>query len=294
MHYIKPNLKLNNMKKLTSITMILISASLLVYSCKSETTTAVEMVKVTNNGEVIVENGKGIKDTINFQCTGCEENIKEISLFNKITKEASLRTKKSLNYPLSFIPKKIELTVIKEDSLFYFENNKRIEKLTFIIAKYGYIGKNSYGNELEGDAFQSFYIQDNEIVDLKDEIKLDSLYFDKYINRTLSGFDNDNGFIEFTPTKRKSIILKSSLSCVDEGSQFQIILENDTEVELSSWNDFNCEGTSYFKWFNKSQIAKLKASKVKYLYIYSEGKSVMVRLAKNKSDYFQQLIELNK
>ncbi|MBM3456158.1 MAG: hypothetical protein FJX80_13625 [Bacteroidetes bacterium] len=274
------------MKKLTSITIILLSSAMFFYSCNN--------AKVTNSGKITVENGKGEKETINFQCIGCEENIKTIEMFDKVVTQANILTKNSLNYPLSFVPKSVDLIVVKEDSLYYFENNKKIENVIRIISKYSYIGKNSYGNELEGEALNSFYIKDENVTDLENEIKLEILSFDdKYINRTLDGYMNSE-FIEFTPTKDKSIIVKSSLSCVDEGSTFKIILENDEEIELKSWNDFNCDGTSYFRWFNKSQINKLKTSRIKYLFIYSRGNSVIVNIPKNKCDYFQQLIDLYK
>jgi hypothetical protein len=278
------------MKKLASISIILLSSAIFLYSCNNANS-----VKVTNSGKITVENGKGEKDTINFQCIGCEENIKTIVLFDKLINEANLLTKNSLNYPLSFVPKSVDLTVIKEDSLYYFESNKKIENVIHVIAKYAYTAKNSYGNELEGEALNSFYIKDENVKDLENEIKLEKLSFvDKYINRTLAGYGKNSEFIEFTPTKDKLILVQSSLGCVDEGSAFQITLENGEVIELISWNDFNCDGTSYFRWFNKSQIDKLKTSRIKYLYIYSRGKSVMVTIPKNKCDYFQQLIVLYK
>ena len=279
------------MKKITSISMIVLITTSFFYSCKDWNSNN-EQSKVTNKGKIKVENGKGKKDTINYECIGCKENIKDTVLFNKVINEASLLTKNTLNYPLSFIPKKVALTVIKEDSLFYFENNKKIENVLLVISKYNYIAKNAYGNELEGDALKSFYVKNNEIVDLEDEIKLENLFFDKYINRYLTAYGEGDDFIEFTPTKDKGIIVSTSIGCVDEGSTFQITLENDNEIRLSSWNDFNCDGTSYFRWFTKSQIYKLKTSKIKYLYLYSRGESVMVSVPKNKSDYIQQLITL--
>jgi hypothetical protein len=108
------------------------------------------------------------------------------------------------------------------------------------------------------------YVMLDGVNDQKNEIKLENLSFnEKYINRTLAGYGKNSEFIEFTPTKDKSIIVESSLNCVDERSSFQVTLENDEKIELKSWNDFNCDGTSYFKWFNKSQIDKLKTSRIK-------------------------------
>ena len=215
-------------------------------------------------------------------------------MFNKVVNQATLLTKEMLKFPLSFIPSSVELSVFKKDSIYYFDNNEKIENVIVVYADYKYIGKNGYGNELEGDVLHSFHIN-YDVIDLylKNEIKLEPLSFeDKYINRNLSGYGSSSEFISLTPTKDKSIILETSLNCVDEGARFKVMLENEEEVTLINWNDFNCEGVAYFHWFNKSQITKLKNSKIKYLYIYSDGESVLVRVEKNKSDYLQQLVDL--
>ena len=285
------------MKKSIIIFLILLSTAVFFYSCKNESSGNKEeekKEKVKNKGEINVENGKGEKVSISFTCLGCEENIKNLDMFNKVVNKATLLTKDMLYYPLSFIPSSIDLTVIKKDSLYFFDNNEKIENVIVVFADYKYIGKNSYGNELEGDVLHSFHLKD-DVIDLylKNEIKLDSLYFEgKYINRTLSAYGSSSEFISFTPTKDKSIIVKTSLNCLDEGASFEVILENEEKVSLTNWNDFNCEGVAYFNWFNKSQITKLKNSKIKYLYIYSDGESVLGRVEKNKSDYLQQLVDL--
>lgn len=277
------------MKKTITISISLIVFNLFLFSCNNE-----KKVKVTNKGKTIVENGKGERDTVDYECKGCVEYIKDTTMLNKVIRESSLRTKQTLSYPLSFIPKKIELTIINQDSLFYFDNNEKIDNVSLVISKYDYIAKNGYGNELEGESLKSFYIRGNKILDIEEDIKLEDLSFDKYINRSLSIYNDEGEFIEFTPTKDKSIILNSSLDCVDEGSILQITLENDDEIKLKSWNGFNCDATSYFYWFNKSQINKLVKSRIKYIFVYSRGNSVIVRVPKNKSDYIQQLINLYK
>jgi hypothetical protein len=99
-------------------------------------------------------------------------------------------------------------------------------------------------------------------------------------------------FIELTPTKDKSIILKTSLTCLEEGAELTLTLENDQEIKMNNWNDFNCEGLGYFRWFNKASIEKIKNSRLKYLIISSGGDIVLVRVSKNNSDYLQQLIAL--
>ena len=62
--------------------------------------------------------------------------------------------------------------------------------------------------------------------------------------------------------------LKSN--CVDEGSTLDIIFENGEKIKLTSWNDFNCKGTSYFdlsdnhrKNFSESKIKAVRYTEKK-------------------------------
>jgi hypothetical protein len=277
-----------NMHKLTFIPVL--SIALLFNACGESPKTTEE---ITNQGNVILENGKGEKDSVSYQCVGCKELVKSKKLFDKIVNEASELTKNGLNFPLSYLPKSMEISIIKEESLVDVENNKKMEDIMQVISEIKYIAKNAYGNELEGESIQSFYLQGEKIVDLADKIKLPKLQFEAgFINRTLSGQEGTEDFIEFTPQKDKSIILKTSLSCVAEGAVFQINLENGEKIELNSWNDFNCDGVSYFHWFSEKQMDMLKTSKLKELFFYSDGEAVMVNIPKNQRDYFSQLFLL--
>jgi hypothetical protein len=279
--------------KNTTIILALFSAVNILLSCKNGST-EVDVKTVLASGKIEVLNGKGEKDTINFDCVGCDSNIKDIAVLKKIIAESSLRAKNSLNYPLSFLPKSVKLTVIKEDSLYYFGNNKKIENVLLVLANYNYIAKNSYGNELEGESQNSFYLQNNKIASIEDKIKLPKLEFNPYVNRSLLCYGENNEYIDFTPTSDKSIIIQTNIGCVEEGSILQITLENNNEIVLESWNDFNCDGNSYYNWFSLAQIEKLKGQKIKYLYFYSKGESILVTVPKNESDYIQQLIKLYK
>ncbi len=277
-----------NMHKLTFIPFL--SIALLFNACGESPKTTEE---ITNQGIVVIENGKGEKDSVSYQCVGCKELVKSKKLFDKIMNEASELTKNGLNFPLSYLPKSMEISIIKEESLVDVENNKKMEDIMQVISEIKYIAKNAYGNELEGESIQSFYLQGEKIVDIADKIKLPKLQFEAgFINRTLSGQEGTEDFIEFTPQKDKSIILKTSLSCVAEGAVFQINLENGEKIELNSWNDFNCDGVSYFRWFSEKQIELLKSSNIIDLYFYSDGESVMVNIPKNQRDYFSQLFLL--
>jgi hypothetical protein len=248
-------------------------------------------LKVTNDGITSVENGRGIIDTIPFKCIGCVENL-NYDMFNDVIKESSKIAKNNLNNPLSFKPISMDIIIVRGDSLYSYETNKKIDSVLTVITTYEYIGQNAYGTELGGEQLISFTLVDGIIKDISEDIKLEDLKFnDKYINRTLSVY-NGSDFIKVTPTNKKSIIVESSLNCVDEGAIFMVTLLNDKEIEIKSWNDFNCDGLSYFDFYNKTKQDMLKGIGIKYLYIYSRGKSVMVKVPKNKSDYFQQLINL--
>lgn len=244
---------------------------------KKQSSTSV-IYKVKDNGKVIVENGKGEKVSINYECTNCSQEIKDTSLFNMIVSEATIKAKNALKFPLSFVPKRINLIVSKEDSLYYFENNKKIENVKLVIIHYYFIGKNAFGVEIEDDFLCELYVKDNKIVDLKNEIKLDSLKFDKKgtINRMLElHSSNDDNYILIRPTRDKGLIVLSSLDCVDKGTSLIIHFENNEKIILKSWNDFNCKGTSYFD-LNSNNIENLKENRIKYIFIGDGKKKYIV------------------
>lgn len=278
------------MKKILQNVIAILSFTFVLNACSTDKKS--EEV-VLNKGKVAVENGKGKSDTIPFICTGCKEHLETKKLFDRVVNHAVELTKKELKFPLSYLPENLELTVIKENKLVDVESNKPIDGVYQVNSEIKYVAKNGYGNELNGESMNSFYIQDDKFVDLKNRIKLPKLAFEKgYINRDLSCFSNDTDYITFTPLKDKSIIVKSNLSCVDEGSMLEITLKNGEKIEIKSWNDFNCDGTSYFKWFSPKDIEKLKSSEITTLFFYSDGEASMVDVPKNQKDYFIQLLEL--
>jgi hypothetical protein len=274
----------------TIINSLLIITLLLFFSCSNKNG---QNKIIDNNGKMVVLNGKGISDTVLFQCLGCKENIKDTSVFNSIFREASLRVKNKLSYPLSFDPVRIEITTTVKDSLIDVSSNKLISNVLSVIAKYFYTAKNGYGNELEGNSYVSFYFKDSKIEEIEDKIKLDSLQFnDKIINRTLSLYTpNEDASIEIIPSRDKSLIVITSLNCVDENAWLVIKLENDTEIRLTSWNDFNCEGRAYFNKLSASQQKQLASSPVKFI-SFVDKKSVSCIVPPNEKDYFIQLISL--
>lgn len=249
--------------------------------------------KIEDFGTVQVKDGKGNTDSIEYMCLSCDSLLGSKFLFDRILEEAGNKTKKNLNYPLSFNPERISIYINTADSLWDFETGGKIDSVLKISYHYEYIAKNGYGNELEGKDFNSFYIKDGHVVELEEKAKLKPLKFeDEFVNRSLHlNSLNSNEFISIMPMKDKSLIVNSSIRCVDEDAWLLITLENDTEIKLVSWNRFNCEGNAYFYPFNSSQKAKLKQSKIKYVSLASKG-VVTCRVPKNQSDYFEQLIEL--
>ena len=58
--------------------------------------------------------------------------------------------------------------------------------------------------------------------------------------------------------------VKGLETCVDEGSPLAVILEDGNKFELRNSNDFDCDGTNYFR-LNSSQIKLFGSSKIKAL-----------------------------
>lgn len=253
---------------------------------------------VKNNGKVMVENGKGVSDSIPYTCEECEKNKVDTVIFNEIVKEATLETRNSLKYPLSFIPKSIEIEWIKQDSLQYFDNGNIIENVFSIYYNYKYIAKNGYGNELEGDFTDMIFMKDGQIMkydDFGDEIKLMPLEFDEegVPNREfITNSALDDAYISILPTLTKLFSVNSSIDCVDEGAELSIRFDNGKTISLISWNDFNCEGLSYFGPLNESQIEMFKMSKVRSLVLIDKGTVISTSVPKNQADYFIQLVNI--
>lgn len=253
---------------------------------------------VLDNGTIAVVNTKGTSDSIVYTCIGCSLNIKDTTAFNSIITEIATRTKDNLKFPLTFMPIELNLTVGTHDSLYYFDTNQKIENLIGISYSFKYIGKNAFGNEIEQESHSLIYLKDNQIIDLENEIKLKKLAIDTvskglFINRSFSIFGKDGDFVEIIPyVERKAYMVTSSLNCVDEGTWLYITLENDENVKLSSFNNFNCEGRLSFSDLKPSQVALLKQYKIKEISIMSDSGNMGCTVPKNKSDYFIQLMNL--
>lgn len=280
------------MKKVLLLAFLPMFISQLV-SCSGGKNDDQESQKVRNIGKLSVENGEGKMDTINYLCTGCEEMLPSKKEFDKLVEEATERTRENLKYPLSFKPRDLVLTLIKLDTLISFKKNEPIKNVIKVIVDYKYIAKNTYGNELEGDYMGWFYLQDLKITKLEEDIKLEPLRIvDGSVNRSLELLShNGEETLKIISGNNGSIIAITSLGCVDKGSWLLLKLENGDEIKLVSWNDFNCDGASYFKGFTTTQKEKLKAHRLESI-SFIDDKSMVCIIPNNQSDYFQQLVAL--
>jgi hypothetical protein len=112
------------------------------------------------------------------------------------------------------------------------------------------------------------------------------------------------GMLFIGSTKKKknkyqlgSIILQAvglKSSCVDEGSTLDIIFENGEKIKLTSWNDFNCKGTSYFDLSDnhRKNFSESKIKAVRYTEKKSREKMTSKdEITKSNANYLYDLIK---
>ncbi len=270
------------MKKLLIILTFLIS----LFSCS-------ENKKVENSGIVLAKNGYDELDSVQFECVGCKENL-SIELFNKVIEECTEISKQSLNNPLSFVPKKVNIVVIKETDKRWV-NGGKITNLFTVISDYKCYGKNAYGTELETNILKSFNIHNKKIVDLKDDIKLEDVNIERVgdlglVNRNINILLDDD-WIEIQPIISDddiSLVSRSSISCVKDA--FLIISTENDYISMVNINDFNCDGESSYYYLNDDDIKKLKNEKIKEIRLNVDDEQIIVNVPNNQQDYFIQIL----
>lgn len=253
--------------------------------------------KVKNSAVIDVLNGMGKKDTVRYTCDSCDKYITSNSVLNKVIEQATKEAKASLNNPLSFIPRSIKMTVEPRDSFYYYSTNKRIDSCLLISVEYNCIGKNAYGTEGEVNSTSLIFLVGNQIKeDFLDDIRKKPLTTEnggKTVSRELTLFDIEGeGNFTILPTLSKpySLIVKSSISCIDKDATLSITFEDQSELRLKNWNDFNCNGTAYFSLTAES-IEKLKSLKPEIISFHSD-KLQYAQIRPNDSDYFKQYVSL--
>jgi len=253
--------------------------------------------KVRNTAVVDVLNGMGKKDTVRYTCDSCDKYIKSTDVLNKIIEQATKEAKASLNNPLSFIPRSIKMTVEPRDSFYYYSTGKRIDSCLMIGIEYDCIGKNAYGTEGQVNASSLIFLVGEKIKDDFLEIikrkPLSTVNDGKSVDRSLKLYDIDGeGKFTILPTLNTpySLIIKSSISCINKDAILTLMFEDKSELRLRNWNDFNCNGTAYFN-LSAETIENLKTKKIQHISFYSD-KQQFARVLPNESDYFIQYISL--
>jgi len=104
-----------------------------------------------------------------------------------------------------------------------------------------------------------------QIVETVDEMT-DKIYYSSSETLLVANEEKSKGFrVDFSMTKKNNgdislsdlIVTLAGLGSCNEDNTMIILFENDTKVKLTSWNKFNCKGTSYF---NLSKLDKLALS----------------------------------
>jgi hypothetical protein len=253
--------------------------------------------KIKNSDVVTVSNGMDKPDTVRYTCDSCEKYIRTPEVLNKLIDQATKKAKESLNNPLSFIPRSIKMSITPEDSLYYYSTNKRIDSCLLINIEYKCIGKNAYGTE--GEVISNsmiFLVGDSIRNNFIEEIRKKPLAFadkGKIVDRKLNLYDIDGeGNFSILPTISKpfALIVKTSISCVDKGAKLHIMFDNKSEITLTNWNEFNCNGTAYFN-LTSNIIEQLRTKKVRNISFYDD-KQIFASVPQNDSEYLMQYVNL--
>ena len=250
--------------------------------------------KFYNTGVTTVLNGKNMNDSLRYRCDSCVEILKDKLVFDTIISIATAEAKERLKNKLSFAPLSVNISVIPQDSSYYV-HGKHIDSLVIVLAEYKCIGKNGYGVEDEVESTSIIYLVNNKVVDLDGKIRKDSLFIRSSgaVNRNLNLYGNA-GTIVIQPMNldgNTHLIVTTEESCV-ENTKLRIGFDDKQEISVSSWNDFNCESTSYFR-LNAAELALLKARPIQYV-TFSGDEFIFCAVPENETDYFRQYVGLLK
>ena len=184
-----------------------------------------------------------------------------------------------------------------EDSLYYYSTNKHIDSCLIVRVEYKCIGKNAYGTENEVNTSSLIFLVGDSIRNnFMEEIRkkpLGLLGGSKVVDRELYLYDIDGeGSFSILPTTTKpySLIVKTSISCIDKGAKLYITFEDKSQVSLANWNDFNCKGTAYFS-LTSEIIEQLRTKKIINISFYDE-KQILTSVPQNESEYLMQYVNL--
>lgn len=256
------------------------------------------------NGLTSVIDGNQKEVDVNYDCIGCDSLISEDG-FNSVVQYTHKKLISAIYHPKTFVPKKIKVIPIKKDSTYDYKTGNKFDNLISVYVKYSYEAANSYGNVKAGDSEYVVYMNEGSIVEnISERFRLDSLKFDDVesyndngkkevfgvINRTLSLYYKDD-FLKIAPQKSGHFVVNSNISCTEEGASLRFIFEDEKDLRMSAWNDFNCDSKSYFT-IKKGVKEILRKNKVKMISFSYKSESVIVPVPENERDYFAQLVDL--
>jgi hypothetical protein len=249
--------------------------------------------KFPNKGVVAIPNGKDEMDSLKYSCDSCYEILKSQSVLDTVINIASSEAKEILRNKLSFRPHSVDIKVWRRDSLFY-TNGKRIDSLVVVLAQYNCIGKNAYGVEDEVESTSLIYLINNKVVNLTGKIRKDSLSIISGVVSRILALNDDDGSIKIQPTLshgRVHLIVTTDESCVED-ARLDIGLADGTSVSSTSWNKFNCKGTSYFE-LTQAEVESLGKTPIASV-SFSEDNHLYCTVPENEKDYFIQYMRLSK
>ncbi len=251
--------------------------------------------KFSNTGATLVLNGRNEVDSLKFSCDSCYEILQDKTVFDTIISVVTSDAKNTLRNKLSFKPISVDLTIIRQDSV-YYTSGKPIDSLVAVIAKYKCIGKNAYGVENEVESTSLTYLINKKVANLEGKIKKSPLSLAKkgIVSRNLLLYTDDGTTMTIQPVILNDgihLIVTTDQSCVED-SKLNITLANDEEISIKSWNKFNCNSTSYFR-ISPSSSEKLMTNPIKYI-SFSDDNLVFCSIPENEKDYFVQFVSLAK
>ena len=158
----------------------------------------------------------------------------------------------------------------------------------------------SFGQEVKDSTQIKDSIENKIIYSFDVMTDVEYLKFEKGL---LCSRDGETGFIIFVDiTLEKGIIKYDGFrvtsanigSCLEE-SKIIFLFEDDTKIDLVSWNDFNCKGNSYYDLYAKfwDKISTKKVTAIRF----TNGRSYesyTYELTSKEQSYFMELNELIK
>ena len=142
----------------------------------------------------------------------------------------------------------------------------------------------------------STFASDVKIYKYIDEMTEETSYLASH-NAVIKNYEKGRGFSIRPYIDDSAVITGITITHIgfgcSEKDQLIILLENGQKIKLTSWNDFNCKGDSYFR-VNQANLYKLKSSPLKKA-MFRNGenyKSLTQDFEQIDKDYFIRVISI--